>query len=224
MNCIRLSERLLAVARETPPGARVIDVGTDHAMLPVWLVQTGRAEHVWASDIRSGPLESAERLIRRTGTGDRIELRQTDGLRGFSRGDGDTVVLAGMGGETMISILAEAPWLRSGVLLILEPQSKQAALRRWLSEHRFAVCRERLVKDAGRIYPILLARGGAPIEYAEAELHIGLWEQIGRDPLLPEYLALLKKRAAAAAPFDPAAERLLHALQSMEERLASCQT
>ena len=63
MGSIRLSPRLAAVAGLVPPGARVIDVGTDHGMVPVWLVQTGRAEHVFASDLRAGPLESAERLI-----------------------------------------------------------------------------------------------------------------------------------------------------------------
>ena len=219
MNVIRLSPRLSAVAELIPPGAHVIDVGTDHAMLPVWLIQTGRAAHVWASDLRSGPLESADRLIRETQTGDRIDLRRTDGLSGFSRSDVDTVVIAGMGGETMISILSAAPWLHDGVLLILEPQSKQDLLRRWLAENGFVIRQERLVKDSGRIYPILTAESGAEPEYTEAEYHTGCWERICSDPLFGDYLETLRKRAAAAAPYDENAKLLLSALDKMKERL-----
>lgn len=219
MNIIRLSPRLRAVAELVPPGARVIDVGTDHGLLPVWLIQNGRAEHVWASDLREGPLQSAARLVSETGTEERIGLRLTDGLQGFSRSDADTVVIAGMGGETMISILSEADWL-SGVLLILEPQTKQALLRRWLAENGYSVGSEQLVRDAGRIYPILTARTGISNSYTDAEYHTGLWELIHGDPLLPDYLASLIKRAQSAAPYDHEAAALAAALESMKRRLS----
>ena len=186
-------------------------------MLPVWLAQTERASHIWASDLRPGPLQSAARLVRETRTGERIELRRTDGLTGFSREDGDTVVIAGMGGETMVSILSKAPWLRDGVLLILGPQSKQEQLRRWLAENGYAVTRERLVRDAGRIYPVLTAVGGPAPVYSEAEYHTGLLGQIGTDPLFGEYLDALCRRAAAAAPYDAAAASLLQQLKNMKE-------
>ena len=205
-----------------PPGSRVIDVGTDHAMVPVWLVQTGRAAHVWASDLRTGPLESAVRLIRQTETEDRIDLRQTDGLRGFSKEDGDTVIIAGMGGETMISILSEPAWLSEGVLLILEPQSKQELLRRWLINGGFEITSERLVYDSGRIYSVLTAQFGSSPSYTEAEWYIGRWEHIGNDPLLGDYLAGLIKRTASAAPYDAGAQSLLLALQNMKERFEIC--
>lgn len=219
MNTIRLSPRLRAVAELVPPGAHVVDVGTDHGLLPVWLIQNGRAEHVWASDLRAGPLQGAARLVSETGTEACIGLRLTDGLQGFSRSDADTVVIAGMGGETMISILSEADWL-SGVLLILEPQTKQALLRRWLVESGYAVESERLVRDAGRIYPILTARTGASPVYTDAAYHTGLWELIKGDPLLPDYLASLIKRAQSAAPYDPKAAALAAALESMQRRLS----
>lgn len=218
MNTIRLSARLSAVAEYVPQDARVIDVGTDHAMLPVWLIQTGRASHVWAADIHAGPLEGAARLIRETNTGEQIRLRQTDGLSGFSREDGDTVVIAGMGGETMVSILSAAPWLHSGVLLILEPQSKQDVLRRWLISNGFSIITERLVRDAGHLYPILTAASGSEPEYTELEYYTGHRELIGGDPLLGEHLAALRKRAASAAPYDPRAKELLDSLIDLEER------
>ena len=221
MKSIRLSERLREVAELVPHGARVIDVGTDHAMVPVWLAQSGRASHIWASDLREGPLESASRLIGETGTEELIELRRTDGLQGFSREDGDTVIIAGMGGETMISILSRAPWISEDVLLILEPQSKQELLRRWLNENGFAITKERLVMDAGRLYPILTARSGQPQQYSEAEYRTGLWSLIGKDPLLPQYLEQLERRNGHAAPYDPAAMSLAEGYREMKERLSA---
>lgn len=216
---IHLSPRLAAVAALVPPGAAVIDVGTDHAMIPVWLVQTGRSPKVLATDIRSGPLQSAAALLEKTRTGDRIRLLQTDGLDGVSPRDGDTVILAGMGGETMISILSAAPWTREGALLILEPQSKGADLRRWLIQSGYQIGSERLVEDAGRLYPILTAVGGQAPDYTQAELHLGRLAQIGQDSLFPRYLALMRARTAKAAPYDPTAGALLAAYDDIQRRL-----
>lgn len=207
------------MAEAVPANARVIDVGTDHAMIPVWLVQTERVGHVWASDIRSGPLESARRLIGETECEDQISLQLTDGLHGFGPEDGDTVIIAGMGGETMVNILAEAPWTRENTLLILEPQSKQALLRSFLLENRYEIFAESLVEDTGRIYPILLVRGGLGAAHSPAELHVGRLALIGNDPLLPRYLDEIMRRMAPAAEHDSRTAELMNEFQSMKERL-----
>lgn len=212
---IHLSPRLAAVAALVPPGASVIDVGTDHAMLPVWLVQAGRAARVLATDIRPGPLQSAAALVKRTGTGEHIRLLQADGLHGAGPADGDTVVIAGMGGQTMIHILSQAPWTRDGALLILGPQSKAADLRRFLVEDGYHVLSERLAEDAGRVYPILCAAGGIAPAYTAAELHLGLLSQIGDDPLFGRYLDTLTAQCAKAAPYDPAAAELLEEYEAI---------
>ena len=216
---IHLSPRLEAVAECVPAGASVIDVGTDHAMIPVWLVQTGRCSRVLATDIRSGPLENAASLIQKTETGDHIRLMQTDGLAGVGPEDGDTVILAGMGGETMISILYAAPWTREGARLILEPQSKKAELRQFLGANGYRVTAERLVKDAGRIYPILCAEGGEAERYTEAELHLGRLSQVGNDPLFGEYLDVMRAQVVKAAPYDVSAARLLAEYDEIKRRL-----
>ena len=219
---IRLSKRLQAVADAVPRGARLIDVGTDHAMIPVWLSQNDRVSHVWASDIRPGPLESARRLIGETGCGERISLRLTDGLNGFGPEDGDTVTIAGMGGETMVHILQQALWTRENTLLILEPQSKQAFLRRWLLDNDYAIQQECLVEDAGRIYPILVATGGIGKPHTPVELHLGRMELIGSDPLLPAYLDALMRRIAPAVEHDEESAALMAEFNSLKERLKEC--
>lgn len=220
---IHLSPRLLAVAKLVPSGARVIDVGTDHGRVPVWLAQNGIAAHIVASDIRLGPLGSAEELVKRSGVKDRVSLRLADGLSGLGPEDGEVVIMAGMGGETMISVLDAAPWALAGALLILEPQSKQAELRRFLIENGVAITSEKLVRDAGRIYPILTAEAGQSEPYTEAELHTGAYGMIAADPLFAEYLEGLLRRTEAAAPYDPAAERLAVELKAMERRRVICQ-
>lgn len=215
---VHLSARLSALAQLVPQDSRIIDVGTDHGLLPVWLVQTGKICCALATDIRSGPLENAAELVERTGTADRITLKQTDGLQGIAPEQGDTVILAGMGGESMISILSAAPWTREGKLLILEPQSKKAELRRWLMESGYAIRSERLVEDAGHIYSILCVRGGNSPVYSEAELHLGLLDQIGEDPLFIKYLDVLRSRAAKAAPYNKAAAGLLKEYNAIKRR------
>ena len=218
---IHLSPRLAAVAKLVPAEARPIDVGTDHAMVPVWLIQSGRCEQVLATDIRSGPLKSARALLMKTGTADCILLTQTDGLHGIGPADGDTVILAGMGGETMIAILAAAPWTKEkGTLLILEPQSKKADLRRWLRDNGYGVLSEQLVRDAGRIYPILTARRGESRSYTEAELHLGLLDQVCSDPLFGEYLDMMCAQAEKAAPYDEAAAALVEEYDEIKRRLS----
>ena len=216
---IHLTPRLLAVAECVPMGARVIDVGTDHAMVPVWLAQEVIAKHIWAADLREGPLRNASALIERTNTNTRIELRLTNGLQGFGPEDGDTIIMAGMGGETMISILSEASkWLQQGGLLILQPQTKQAELRRWLSENRFSIQREMLVEDHGRIYSYMTVVPGEPATYTTAELYTGLFTQISGDKLFCTYLDQLLHRVSSAAPYDADAQALLYGLQVLKER------
>ena len=216
---IHLSSRLAAVAEQVPAGARVADVGTDHAMVPVWLVQSGRAAGVLATDIRPGPLQSAAALVERTGTGEYIRLIQTGGLTGIGPEDADTIVLAGMGGETMIAILAAAPWTKRDTLLILQPQSKRAALRRWLAENGYFIEAERLAEDAGRIYPIMRVRGGVSPAYTAAELRLGRLDQVGADPLFVRYLDIARASAVKAAPYDAEAAALLREYDDIKRRL-----
>ena len=182
---VRLSPRLQTIAELVPYGARVIDVGTDHGMLPVWLAQTGRIQHAWASDLRPGPLARAASLIRDSGVDGRVSTKLTDGLDGFSAEEGDTVIIAGMGGETIVSILSASAWIGNGAQLILAPQTKQDVLRRYLLKHGFTITSEKLTRDTGRIYPILTARGGGvSAAYSEAELYTGAFDLLEHDRLV----------------------------------------
>ena len=185
----RLSDRLSAIASLVPEGARIADIGTDHGYLAIRLALTASPVSVLATDVRRGPLESARRHIAEAGLENVIRLRLCDGLAAVSPEEADVIVIAGMGGETIRGILDRAPWaLRDGRLLILEPQSKQEELRRWLYDNGCGIREEHLAEEAGKIYPILLAGGAPEREPSPTEFFIGVWQEEKHDALFRRYL------------------------------------
>ena len=129
-----LSDRLLACAGLVRPGSRVADIGCDHGYLGIYLLTQGIAASMIEADINEGPLQSAMRNADKFGVRDQMTFYLSDGARNIPR-DFDTLVCAGMGGDTMIHILENASWLRSDrYRLILQCQSKSPMLRSYLSE------------------------------------------------------------------------------------------
>lgn len=196
---LRLQPRLQCLADLVPYGAALADVGTDHGYLPVWLLQEGRINRAVASDINRGPLEHAERTARLYGVAERIDFRLCPGLEGFTPEDADTVVIAGMGGETIIAILEAAPCaLRERVRFLLQPMTKAELLRRWLTGHGMRIEAERLAQDKGTIYPVLCAAAGEDRALNAAEAWCG--RGLERDPLYAAYandrIARLERAAA----------------------------
>lgn len=170
---LELTPRLRQIAAWVRQGAHLADVGTDHAYLPVWLTLQGRVASAIASDLRRGPLDRAQETGRRYGVGDRITFRLGNGLAAVAPEECDTIVIAGMGGENIAQILAGAPWTADGRhTLLLQPQSRAEALRRFLAEHGYAIAREALVRDRGFLYPVIEAGAG--------EMHLTLGRAVGR--------------------------------------------
>ena len=185
MKQLTLSNRLTAIAALLGDRHGVADVGTDHGYLPVWLALKRNMARLVAADIRKGPLDRAEKTASDYGVSDKIEFVLTDGLSGLAPEGLDTVVIAGMGGETIVHILEGAPWTRSeNVLCILQPQTKTDKLIAYLRECGFSLTDATLARDGGRLYLILSGgiSGGAVFENP-AELLLRK-----RDPLLPAWL------------------------------------
>ena len=150
-----ISDRLLACANFVKKGDRVADIGCDHGYLSIHLLTNGIASRCIASDINEGPLQSAMRNARKFGVANRMEFCLSDGLRNLPR-DFDSMVCAGMGGDTMIHILADAPWLKNEKYrLILQCQSKTPMLRRYLSENGWEITRETVLRDGRFLYTVM---------------------------------------------------------------------
>lgn len=203
MKHVELSPRLEAVARLVSQGARLVDVGTDHAYLPVWLLQQGRLDHAIVTDLRSGPLARARATAERYGVTDQLSFRLCNGLSAVSADEADTITIAGMGGETMAQILEEAPWLQNTCYhLILQPMSSIPDLRKWLSEHGFFIEEEHLSCEGNSLYNIF------DVRYKPEESALTLIEQwLGRagekNPFRTAYLEMLQRRY----------EKMLHGLK-----------
>ena len=164
-----ISPRLLACAGFVAPGDRVADIGCDHGYLSIHLLANDIASSVIASDINEGPLQSAIRNAEKYGVRDRITFFLSDGVQSLPR-DFNTLVCAGMGGDTMIHILESAPWLKSNQYrLILQCQSKTPMLRRWLSEQGWVIKDELVLKDGKFLYTVMevLWMPGYPITVGE---------------------------------------------------------
>ena len=152
---LSLSDRLLACAGFVHPGDRVADVGCDHGYLGIHLLQNGIASHVYASDVREGPLSSAKRNAAHYGVAEQMDCFLSDGVRDLPR-DFDTLVCAGMGADTMISILTDVPWLKSEKYrLILQCQSNTPMLRQYLSENGWCIQEEAALRDGRFLYTVM---------------------------------------------------------------------
>ena len=184
---IPLSTRLLACAGFVNHGDRVADIGCDHGYLSIHLLTQGIARSCIASDVAKGPLQSAMDNARKFGVQENITFHLSDGVQSIPR-DFDTLVCAGMGGDTMIHILESAPWLRSEQYrLILQCQSKRPELRKWLYDHGFAIRRETLAKDGKFCYPVTEVVYAPGENLTGAEFYITPALRASGSPLLPEF-------------------------------------
>ena len=216
------SKRMEALADLCQGARRVIDVGCDHAFLCALLVTEYGVEHAFASDIRPGPLENARRTIAELGLESRITPVLSDGLDAFGPGDGDTVIIAGMGGEEMTLILSRAPWAGdNGGQVILQPMTNIPKLRQWLTENGYNVKKERVIKEGRKVYTAMNIQKGADISGAREHAYL-FGTALLQDPLWPLYKEkLLTKYGASARGQEQAGlsdtpeQRIFRLLQSL---------
>lgn len=149
-----ICKRLLKVAALVERGRRVADIGTDHAKLPVYLIQQGISPCCIASDIMQGPLDNALKTVKNANLQDKIELCLCDGLEKINQNKVDTVVIAGMGGEMIAKIISDTPWCKEKHL-ILQPMTAADKLRAFLLKEGFLVKQEEAVTDMGKHYCVL---------------------------------------------------------------------
>ena len=191
---MHLTARLRKIMEQVPQGARLADIGTDHALIPAALLRRGRISSAIASDIRSGPLESASRTAKQFHLEDRISLRLGAGLEKVSPEEADTIIIAGMGGETIAQILTDDAWaLRGEHLLLLQPMTAKAELRQYLAAHGAAIEKEVLCEEGQRMYTILCVRGGGePVNKSLSACCIS--DAMLSDPLAGKYIHKLLTR------------------------------
>ena len=190
---IPISPRLLCCASMLK-GDFICDIGTDHAYLPAYLIQSGKAKQVIATDVKQGPLDSAKGTLKRYHVEQDIKLVLSDGFEKVNSKGITDVVIAGMGGETIRDILAapKAAFLKKGVNLVLQPMTKAEILRPWLAENGFSISKEIAVKDT-HVYTVIQASYTGDTEpLTPVQCYCGKLRR--SDPLTKIYLAGVQER------------------------------
>ena len=153
---VQISRRLGAIADMVTEGNRLVDVGCDHGYLPVYLKLQNRIPSAIATDVAEGPLSRAREHIEQYGLGTYIETRRCDGLADVGHGEGDTLVIAGMGGPLMERILMDGRSVWNDFQeMILQPQSDIPHFRHFLLENGFHITEEEMILEDGKFYPII---------------------------------------------------------------------
>ena len=158
MNKSAINARLLSAAELTRQDATFADIGTDHAYLPLFLLESGRIKSAVCSDINEGPLASAKKNAEERGMMDKMSFILTDGATVLSGLGVTDYAICGMGGELIAAILESAPWVnREGRRLILQPMTHAEKLRAYLLSSGFAIVGETLSREGDRLYQTICA-------------------------------------------------------------------
>lgn len=221
-----LNARLRAVADFVCGGALVVDVGCDHAILPIELVKENRVKKVIACDIGEGPLSSAKKNIEKAGLSAVIETRLSDGLKEISPDEVDHIVIAGMGGDLISWILSASPWVKDKKYsFIFQPMTSAEDLREYLCRNGFVIREEKPVYDAKRLYTVMLCGyEGGVYEPTDDYRYIGEVKPDsveGRDYFLRQ-IGRIERRLSSlekAKGDHPETDKLKDTLVKIKERL-----
>ncbi|WP_312473635.1 tRNA (adenine(22)-N(1))-methyltransferase TrmK [Neobacillus sp.] len=175
MNTDKLSVRLGTVAKYVPKGARMVDIGSDHAYLPCYLVKNAEILFAVAGEVAAGPYQSAERNVLAEGLSEIISVRLGDGLDVIQSGEVDCVTIAGMGGALITNILERGKdKLGSVNRLILQPNISAISIRKWFLDNNWELTSEEIIEEDGKIYEVLVGEKGVPDRPYKSDLETGL--------------------------------------------------
>ncbi|AXN37550.1 tRNA (adenine(22)-N(1))-methyltransferase [Peribacillus butanolivorans] len=175
MNHEKLSMRLERVAIHIPKGSILADIGSDHAYLPCYAVSNGLCDQAIAGEVVEGPYQSARKQVAITGLQDKIEVRKGNGLEVLNSDEATCITIAGMGGTLISSILESGKEkLGKAERLILQPNVGAANVRSWLIDNGWALTGEEILEEDGKIYEILIAEKGDPLQPYHVNKQIGL--------------------------------------------------
>lgn len=160
MNQETLSQRLKEVASFVPEDSIVADIGTDHAYLPIYLVENNHIAKAIGSEVAEGPLQNAKRNVRSAQMEGIIDLRFGDGVETLSQEDEiDVVTICGMGGKTIARILSKGQ--AKGILpvkrVIVQPNTDEWSVRLWLVQHGYQIKAETILAEGKGVYEVIVA-------------------------------------------------------------------
>ena len=220
------NNRITAIAGMVKPGGTAADIGSDHAKLAVYMLENGIVSAMIISDINEGPYKSAKQAVKASIFRDKIGVRQGDGLQVLKTGEVDTVIMAGMGGDTIVHILDQGlDKSRSFAQFVIQPMSRPQAVRKFLAAQGWALLDEKIVQENERLFVIISTRpGNEPYQLSPLEMDIGplVLKDFKLAPVKRYLYSWLKKYRSAAAGLEMAHRGELRVLKQEFEDKIKC--
>ncbi len=167
--------RLKCVASLLQAHRKTVDIGTDHAYLPAYLVLTGKSEDILACDIGEKPLENAAKTVKAYSLESSVKLRISDGLKEVLPYEAEEISICGMGGTLMSEILSDAPWIKKqGMHLVLQPMTHSEDVREYLDKNGFFIAEEQFISENSKDYCVISAfYDGEGVRYEDGFYYFG---------------------------------------------------
>lgn len=215
-----LDNRLSLCADFVRVGAKLADIGTDHAYLPTYLALSGKIQSAIAADINEDPLLRGKQTIDKYAVSHIVSTRLCNGLADFTSDEVTDIVIAGMGADTIIGIISAAPWLKDcSKRLILQPMTKSERVISWLYENGFEIEEQRCCIAEGKPYTVFCVHfTGHNTPCTEYFSYTGkLHPERSEDDkaFLTQQVKILTKRNAADKHFGELSERIKERLDNI---------
>lgn len=209
---LNLKGRLKLIADKVPKCNVLADIGTDHAYIPIYLVQNGVCQKAIASDVKIGPVKMASNNISLYKLSEKIDTRLGNGLDTIEINEADSIIIAGMGGTLLTELLeANKPKTVNADTLVLQPMNDLHVVRKWLYDNAFEIYDEEMVAEGPKMYFVLSAKfSGNKKQYYDFELYVGQRLIEKKDPLLGAYCRMKVQQI----------DRVLEQLEEMKENAA----
>ncbi|MFD1066377.1 tRNA (adenine(22)-N(1))-methyltransferase [Oceanobacillus locisalsi] len=224
---VSLSNRLKIVAGYLPQGARFADIGSDHAYLPAYVCQKDLDAKAIAGEVNQGPLDSAKKTIRLHQLEEQVDVRLGNGLAVLREGEADQIVIAGMGGSLITSILKnQARIAKSASRIIAQPNVDAREVRRWFEQNGFILMAEEMVEEQGHIYEVLVAdkQENASSPYSNDNQKKGKQFLLGPYLVKEKNAAFIEKWTLEKANLERIISQMQQAKRVNYERMSAFQT
>lgn len=186
---MNLSDRLIKIAGFIKKNTVVLDVGTDHGYIPIYLIENQISKKIIASDISPDSLNKTIELVKKKGLEKNIDSRLGDGLDVVNPFEVEGVIMAGMGGILIQNILEKNKEVTNSIdYFIFQPMIASKELRQYLSRNKFKIIDEELSKEGDKFYEILYVEKG--FENPKEEIYYEISERLieKKHPLLKEFI------------------------------------
>lgn len=174
---IKLDLRLKTIANYISDNKNIVDVGTDHGYLPIYIALNKKPSNIIACDINKKPLQKAIDNIKKYSLDEKIQVVLSDGLKSIPKDKADEIIIAGMGGELIAKIINETPWIDKKTL-ILQPMSKIEYIRNFLYDINFEIIKETPILHNNKFYSVILTKKTSKIKYKKDDVYIKLGRTI----------------------------------------------